>query len=156
MPCALCGEIMNSGEGTGMNSFLTNPTNPADPLGVFSGKVFHKRCFRQHPLAPKARLAKRWLRLRRVCGRTATPSCVTCGEELAEPLVTTGFLTIDRDSPLFEFNFLYAHPECADDWSRADDYAKTIRELERVGGWDGEPWSWRGPREKVLYRGANR
>lgn len=132
-PCGICGKPIEGVPGAALPHFVRNRRDPLFPL---SGRSFHGECFSAHPLRQLA-LRRSEERSRRV--KVASPVCVVCGEEIREDWYNTEFLTDDRQSPLFEFNYLHFHRRHLRPWSRFEEFRKLVVEFESSGAYEGPP-----------------
>jgi hypothetical protein len=106
MICPICAEkILGTDEVVMFPPFVPNKR---DSLYLFSDGVFHRTCFDGHPLSGKAtkygnearNQALPWNRV-----------CVACNQLITDPedYFSAGYLTNDRASPAFVFNFVQFH-----------------------------------------------
>jgi hypothetical protein len=108
--------------------------NRKDPLFIFTDAPFHRDCFFAHPLreSVEKRITERKRRLK-------DPRCVVCGVEIPADLYTTGYLTEDTTSSLYEFNYVHMHHAHILLWPRLDEFQQLIAELISSGNYEGPP-----------------
>lgn len=132
--CAGCGELLRDGDE--VVSFSPFVSNQLDPLWKFSDAAFHATCFRQEPLAEKAR--QRHDELRNYTG-PGKRRCIICGKEITNPdhYFSMGHLMEDAEHPLSRYNYVQAHRSCLPRWSERSHVVKLIEDLKKSGAWRG-------------------
>ena len=128
--CSLCGRPLDR-DGTGMRHFVQNRK---DPLAVFSGRAFHRRCFEAHPMRARAIEMSTLAKTKALSGQR----CAVCGEPAGRRPLRTGMLTSEADHPLFAYNFVALHPEHLDSWAERASFENAIAEATRASRWEGE------------------
>ena len=139
--CALCGDPIGSAPIATLKHFIRNRS---DCLAPFSGRVFHKKCFNNHPLA-KAALE---FSQRRAEYSRSRANCEVCGRAVTADGLTTDLLASEKDNPLFDFNFTCFHSEHVDDWTDLEKFRNVLDEATRTGRWEGKAFiRYRPPQE---------
>lgn len=132
--CHFCGAVIDDGQE--VTSFPHFINNELDPLSVFDDGAFHSECFRNHPLAEKARN-----RYEEILQRNdpANRNCVVCNRRITNPddYFTIGHLTDDATAPLYDYNYTHAHSSCLPDWVELRRIYKLIGDLHSSGSWRG-------------------
>lgn len=128
MKCPLCYKVIIEEQDKVMIPALTG--NPNNPLFIFSDAVVHKDCFYKHPLAisVEERLKGVYhnaLRRHRVCE--------ICNQEIKKPdeYFGTNLLSDQKESPLYQYNYMHFHRNCIKNWKRLDDFKKHIYEAKK-------------------------
>jgi hypothetical protein len=132
--CMICNRLLeDEHQVTSLPAFVSNRR---DPLFRFNDAAFHRSCFSADPLAGAA--AERSANVTRF-GGPGYRRCVVCGEEVSDPddHFGVGFLTDDRTSPVFEFNYLHLHRSHFAQWDRADYFRQRLQAFLASEAWEG-------------------
>jgi len=127
--CKICGEPLGADPRVGFKHFVRNRL---DPLFLFTDSAFHRSCFYGHPLHEQAisRLEERERRFR-------NRVCAVCDEPITGGYYTTGFLTDDQGSPLYDLNYLFFHREHIAQWPRLVEFEGLVSRLIKDGKYQG-------------------
>lgn len=131
--CSICHKIIQKGDR--YIAFPPLTANKLDPLILFSDAACHYDCFINHPLADAA-IARR----DEVDLHNKKPHiCIVCGLAITNPddFFVLPHWTDNRDSGLFEFNYLKFHLSHLPDWPKLGLLYELLLELEKSGSWDG-------------------
>jgi hypothetical protein len=125
MRCQICAQpILREEAKVFLPPFVVNQL---DPLFKLSNGASHRRCYEVH--ASRADIEAR-LELA-AAFRDRKHRCVVCARKIARSdLVTPGFITADRESPLFRFNYVTAHKEHLDQWEHYPTLKRLLEELQ--------------------------
>jgi hypothetical protein len=129
-PCPLFGERLGTEEVT---LFPPLVSNEVDPLYVFNDAAVHSRCLAVHALGQAALMAREAFHDR-------SDRCIVCGEALGQPPgdpFTTGMLTSDEASPVFQFNFVGLHRAHFVSWARACEFRDVLGAAVASPAWQG-------------------
>jgi hypothetical protein len=134
MICPICGKRMLS-----MNEVVMFPPfvpNKRDLLYFFSDGVFHRACFDRHPLSEQATKYGNEARVQHLPQHRV---CVVCRQVITDPedYFGTGYITSDRASPAYAFNYVQFHKRHFKDWDRASEFRRVMEELFGSEDWDG-------------------
>ena len=132
--CVLCGEVMNSGEDMFMFPPITG--NRKDPLFVLNDAGVHKECYHKFP--HKGRWEAIW-ELWNDSKKNGRNICHLCNELIAEPddHFSLGYLTLDKNNPLYEYNFLTLHKQCIPKIKEVRKLVDLLKDLLIQGDWYG-------------------
>jgi len=132
--CRICGARMTRNDE--IVAFPPFVPNKRDPLYFFSDGVFHRRCFDNHPLSKQAAAFGSLAEER---GLPQNRICIVCGETISNPddYFSTGYITSDRKSPAFAFNYFQFHRRHFEEWGQASEFRRAIDSLTNSMGWDG-------------------
>jgi len=131
--CKLCGKIIQEGdEYIAFPSFVLNQT---DPLWKFNNSIVHLSCLRDEPYGEVALDMLRALK-----ESLDAKICQVCGLpiKVADDFFTFGYLTSDRSSPVFEFNFLCFHIQHIRIWSQRLNAIERFKILSGDPMWDSK------------------
>lgn len=134
MPCQICSNpINNRKDAVVFSSFVANHL---DPLYFFSGAMFHRSCFEQHPLGKEARRREDEVFQHIGPGKR---KCVVCREEITDwrDHFNTTFFTDDPSSPASEFNYIHIHLSHYEQWNRVADFERAMVQFLTSDAWDG-------------------
>ena len=134
MICPICGKpMLQTDEVIMLPAFVPNK---CDPLYFFSDGVFHRTCFAGHPLAEQATKYGNETREQHLPQNRV---CMVCDQVITDPedYFSAGYLTNDRVSPAFAFNYAQFHKRDFENWDRASEFRRVIAELVDSEAWDG-------------------
>lgn len=134
MKCRFCGLPMEANEEIVL--FAPFVANRRDPLFVISDGVFHRNCFKRHPLANQAiQRQENVLKL----GGYERLRCIVCNERITNPddYFCVGFLTDDIGKPIFKFNYLQFHLSHFTMWADAAEFQRLVTEFLSSDAWEG-------------------
>ena len=134
MTCPICGKQMLRTDEVVM--FAPFVPNKRDPLYLFSDGVFHRACFDRHPLSEQAtKYGNEAQDLHLPRNRV----CIECNQVITDPedYFSTGYLTKDRASSAFAFNYLQFHKQHFEKWDRASKFRRVIEALIDSEEWNG-------------------
>ncbi len=131
--CGLCNDVLGKPDDF-MSFNRTFVGNQADPMAFANDGAFHISCLEEHEHG-RAILQRwgEWLR-----HREPTP-CAVCG--ITPPnhadSFSLGSMTIDPNSPLWEFNYTRLHFRCVPTWPHVKRLLKVLAQLEAAGVYRG-------------------
>ena len=134
MTCPICRKQMLKTDEVVM--FPPFVPNKRDPLYLFSDGVFHRACFDGHPLSEQA------TRYGNEASDRSSPRnriCVVCNQVITDPsdYFSAGYLTHDRASPAFAFNYVQFHRRHFEKWDQGSEFRRVITRLVGSKEWDG-------------------
>lgn len=146
--CRICGEVLVPDPDRPITAVGGSFKNPRDPLTEIQG-VVHSDCLRKHPLFERVRRLGEQVTRYRESWQAGTVRCPVCREVVRRPppgLFTTGVVTSDPASPLWDLNHVAVHIACFERWERAPALLAHCRSSEWAGpallltpegpGWD--------------------
>jgi hypothetical protein len=137
--CVICGQPIN--EGDKRKGFPAFVANEKDPLHIFSDANVHDACFVSHPLASEAEA-----RLHQVQDSFKTENRISyiSGKSITSPddYLGLGFLTADKDDPLYELNLKHLGRAEIATWDRKQWLISELRRLQESGKWKGKALAW--------------
>ena len=134
MICPICAKQMLSADEVVM--FPPFVPNKRDQLYFFSDGVFHQACFDRHPLSEQATKYANEARVQQLLHNRV---CVVCRQEITDPedYFSAGYITKDRASPAYTFNYVQFHKRHFKGWYRASEFRQVITGLIGSEEWDG-------------------
>jgi hypothetical protein len=131
--CNICGETLL--ESHNIVSFWAFVPNQNDSFWQFSDRAFHENCFLSHPLATQvSAVYQEWQE------KSANKVCAVCNQPIVEPddYIGFGYLTNDKDSPIYPYNHLHFHRQHLGQWSDRLRALTFLEAYQAEGKWKGE------------------
>lgn len=108
-----------------------------DPIYFFSGGIFHESCFMK---ADYSTIAMDILRMvdreaeKKICYISKTPITI---ENVKHPdnHIYIGYLTSDRDSLLYKYNYIHINKQYLDSWKGKNDFLFLLKTQSNLEGW---------------------